>query len=575
MENLLLIVVIVVGVLYIGMPLLQFLMLLYYKFQVPTMQSILRKDVPEEITKQVYPYEKVLFEKGFVRGSVLEHDGALVGGKHRIFVFDYYHPQTYVHALLETQPYVGSLQPVRVMFESIYENGDIAVTENGMKHLLFVEPEGVKIYDHYLPDWEEVYEKHLEDRKDESRQIAPSRFDDEGFKAYLDHFNVINYQAYMDEGLMTQTDYGFRFVPSLKTWRASQAMIEGYRRFKKILQAKQQHNDDEGIESRIAAVMTQMDVVGKKRGESNPMVWFAGSVVAFVLLYGLLGFELLEIAVIVFVLLIHELGHYFAMRYFGYSDTSIFFLPFGAVTLGQKEKRSAWEEYVVSLAGPLPGIVLGVGMVAWQVWQTWSAQGFQSHNNAFDIHFFALMSIVINYINLLPIYPLDGGRIVQTLFLLRYPRVQFYFYLLSIGVLSTAMLYWHDWLLLIFIIILAVGFHQNRAMARVLRRIDPEHADKATIAKAVVEDERYGGATLEFQARVANHVRHIVQTGKPSKRLVFFGGLLYIILLTPPVVAVAYIYNDIHSSAYGKLSSEEKEDISGSAKSEIMEIEDL
>ncbi len=561
METLLIIVVIVVGVFYIGMPLIQFLMLLYYKFQVPTIQSILRKDVPEEVAKLIYPYEKVLFEKGFVRGSVLEHNGALVGGKHRIFVFDYYHPQTYVHALLETQPYVGSLQPVRVMFESIYKNGNIAVTENGMKHFLFVEPEGVKIHDHYLPNWEEVYERHLEDRRDESKEITASRFDDEGLKAYLDHFNVINQQAYMDKGLTKQTDYGFRFVPSLKTWRASQEMVHGQKQFRKILQAKQHRNDDEDIKSRIATVMTRMDVVGKKRGESNPIVWFVGSVVAFVLLYGILGFELLDIAVIVVVLLIHELGHYFAMRYFGYSDTSIFFLPFGAVTLGQKEKRSAWEEYAVSLAGPLPGIILGVGLIAWQVWQTWGAQGFQGHNNAIDIHFFALMSIVINYINLLPIYPLDGGRIVQILFLLRYPRVQFYFYLLSIGVLSAAMLYWQDWLLLIFIIILAAGFHQNRALARVLKRIDLDNADKATIAKAVVEDEKYSGATLEFQAKVANHVQHIVQTGKPSKRLVFFGGLLYIILLAPPVVTAAYIYNDIHSSAYGKLSSEQKEEV--------------
>ncbi len=175
--------------------------------------------------------------------------------------------------------------------------------------------------------------------------------------------------------------------------------------------------------------------------------------------------------------------------------------------------------------------------------------------------FLALISIIVNYINLLPIYPLDGGRIIQTLFLLRYPRVQFYFYLLSISVLSVAMIYWRDWLLLIFIIILAVGFHQNRAMARVLKRIDPEHADKATIVQAVIEDEKYGSVTLAFQARVANHVWYIVQTGKPSKSLVFFGGLLYIILLAPPIVAAAYIYNDIHSSTYGKLSSAEKEEV--------------
>ncbi len=270
---------------------------------------------------------------------------------------------------------------MRVMFESICENGDIVVTENGMKHFLFVEPEGVKIYDHYLSNWEDVYEKHLKDRKDETKKIAPSRFDDEGFKAYFDLFDHIHNKMYMNEGLAQQTNYGFRFSPSLKMWRASQKMVRGQKRFKKILKAKQHDNDNDSVESRISAVMTQMDVVGKKRGESNRMLWFVGSVVVFALLYGLLGFELMDIAIIVVVLFIHELGHFFAMRYFSYSDTSIFFLPFGAVTLGKKEKRSAWEEYVVSLAGPLPGIIIGVGMIAWQLWQA------QSPNNVFDIHF--------------------------------------------------------------------------------------------------------------------------------------------------------------------------------------------
>jgi len=556
MENIAIFIAVVAVLWYVGIPLMQFLTLLYFKFRTPEVSRFNRDEVPSDILEQISAYEQVLFGKGFVRGSVLMHDGPMVGSSHRYYIFYYHQPQTGVHAFLETQPYAGALQPVRVMFESIYEDGRIVVTENGMKHFLLATPKEVSMYDHYLPHWEDVYQKHLDDQEEVEGVLSYSMFDDEGAEAYLNYLNQAYTEAYIANGIASKTTYGLRVRASVPAWKVSQQMVQGQKRFKKVLKTATSSKDVlSDKSSRIQAIVTQMENIGKKRGESNPMLWFSGSVIAFVLLYGLLGFDLLDIAMLLLVLFIHELGHFFAMRYFGYSDTSIFFLPFGAVTLGKKEQRSAWEEYVVSLAGPLPGILIAIAIIGWQFWYLGTLNG------SMTIHFFALMSIVINYINLLPIYPLDGGRIVQTLFLLRYPRVQFYFYLGSIALLVAAVFYWQDWLLLFFVFILAIGFHQNRAISRVLKRIDRSHISKEEIAKAVLADEKYGRATLDFQARVANHVYHILQTGKPGKVLVILGGLFYFALLLPPVAIAVSTYTTFTQSEYGKLSKEEKAEV--------------
>jgi len=91
-----------------------------------------------------------------------------------------------------------------------------------------------------------------------------------------------------------------------------------------------------------------------------PWVSFAISLIVFVLFFGFwLGWSLLPI--LVMVLIVHELGHYAAMRIFGYYQTSVFFIPgIGAAATGKTDKPNYWHRFVVYLAGPLPGIIIGV-----------------------------------------------------------------------------------------------------------------------------------------------------------------------------------------------------------------------
>jgi Zn-dependent protease len=112
-------------------------------------------------------------------------------------------------------------------------------------------------------------------------------------------------------------------------------------------------------------------------------------------------------------LLLHELGHWSAMRLFGHRDARIRFIPFlGAATLTTTQFRKLSHEMIVLLAGPVPGIVLGFVLL--------QVVDFARNPYAFAS---AITLIAINAVNLLPLHPLDGGRILHALVTAGRPHV--------------------------------------------------------------------------------------------------------------------------------------------------------
>lgn len=133
------------------------------------------------------------------------------------------------------------------------------------------------------------------------------------------------------------------------------------------------------------------------------------------------------IAILVAVLLFHELGHAAGMRLFGFRDVRMFFIPFfGAAASGRPRGVAAWKEAMVSLLGPLPGIVLGfAGM-------------FLVGRHPSPLLFTAVQVLLfLNLFNLLPFGALDGGRFFQRVLFSRHRVLEVGF--LAIG---SALLAW-------------------------------------------------------------------------------------------------------------------------------------
>lgn len=549
LENLIIILVIFVLFLF-GATLLQFITFLYYSFNYTAFKLIDRESVDEDVLAILEPLEDFLLSKGFTFKAMIEHESSIVGNSQTYHIAYYYNDANEVHAFVKTQPHRGALEAATIVYKTFYENGKRVETVNGMKHFIQVSPANVALYDHYLVENEAIYLAHLQDREQEQSPIDKKPFTQENIVVYKTKDEKEYIQSWEDAGLIRCNKEGYRFLFSWAAWKFAKQSAKGQRSYAKILRERKKVS--QGGESQ--ALMAQLEEMGKPRGKSNKKLWFIISMVAFVVLFGFLGLSLADIVILVVVLLVHELGHYLAMRYYGYTDTSIFFLPFGAAAVGKKEHRKAYEEYMVFLAGPLPGIVIGIVILIWSLWQRHSISG-ESH-----LIMYAMISLVINYINLLPIYPLDGGRILQLLLLHRYPKGQFYFYMVSLLVLVVAMIWLQDPILLIFVGIVALGVKQSyrisQFLSKLFTRYTPTRLSRETVVEQIVKDKSYSSETLHTKANLAKQILHIVQTSKPSRWLVGFGMLFYLLFLLPPFgIQYAMSYNFIPSE-YAKLPKE-------------------
>ena len=113
-------------------------------------------------------------------------------------------------------------------------------------------------------------------------------------------------------------------------------------------------------------------------------------------------------AMLVGVLFFHELGHYVGMRIFGYRNVRMFFIPlFGAAVSGQKTSAKSYQEAIVTLLGPLPGLCLAVVLLGVAL-----LPGFGREYRLVLVQVSLLLGF-INGFNLLPIFPLDGGRLLN------------------------------------------------------------------------------------------------------------------------------------------------------------------
>ncbi|NLJ33724.1 MAG: peptidase M50 [Firmicutes bacterium] len=124
------------------------------------------------------------------------------------------------------------------------------------------------------------------------------------------------------------------------------------------------------------------------------------------LFYGSLG--LLPQVITVFVLVfIHELAHVLVAWHYGYRVKEIELLPFGGVARIEDLDLASLDPEVeinIALAGPLQNLLLaGVGFALryFLVWQEGPAS------------FFIHCNLVLAVFNLLPVLPLDGGRIYR------------------------------------------------------------------------------------------------------------------------------------------------------------------
>ncbi len=169
------------------------------------------------------------------------------------------------------------------------------------------------------------------------------------------------------------------------------------------------------------------------------------------LFYFVFGQNLAYIAAILVVLIIHESGHFLFMKLFNYSNVKIFIVPLiGAFTSGKKQQVSQAQLSLIILAGPVPGIIIGSVLF-------WINKDLQNET----VKMLANTFLIINLLNCLPFYPLDGGRLIETLFFRENHIIRLVFGIISIICLAVMFLYMNSLVMIIVPVLIGLEIYNE------------------------------------------------------------------------------------------------------------------
>jgi Zn-dependent protease len=332
-----------------------------------------------------------------------------------------YHPAHESFAEVEIRWPADGQDLTNVNFYQAFSDQTWLLTLNGQAHgMIGTLPETI-VTDPYCASLEAQWAHHQTVRQTidcSNRSFTPGKF-----IAALQ----IQQQRYVDQLLAAKSLRIQRegwFLSGKAAFRAAWKMRQGVSAASKRQSARQRliHQQPELVQSvplnlQIQTFQRQRELETNHRDLRLGKWVLLGSLALFILVAIALPnsfgtFHTRDLITLLAVLFLHEAGHFLAMRLFGYQDTKMFFLPlFGAAVTGRKVDASLSEKVWVLLAGPLPGLILGCGlMAAVQIHPAW--QGLTQP---------AWMLITLNMLNLLPIYPLDGGKIAHHLLFSRYP----------------------------------------------------------------------------------------------------------------------------------------------------------
>lgn len=240
--------------------------------------------------------------------------------------------------------------------------------------------------------------------------------------------------------------------------------------------------------------------------------------------FAVLTAHFMELCLLLIIIFVHEMGHGAAASFFSWRIKRITLLPFGGVAeLDEHGNRPLREEAIVVLAGPLQHVwMVGVAFIL----------------NSYTIfpddlyEMFLNFNIMILLFNLLPIWPLDGGKIVFLLLSLKksFPeahRIAIYvsFICLGLFILITLLMApnnLNSWIIISF---LAFSLYHEWKQRRyvfirfLLERYYGKKSDFRGLLPLIVKEEDFLAAVLERFHRGCKHPIVIEKDGIEERTL--------------------------------------------------------
>jgi len=123
--------------------------------------------------------------------------------------------------------------------------------------------------------------------------------------------------------------------------------------------------------------------------------------------------------------LLHEFGHALTARRFGIGTANVTLYPIGGVARLERISESPWEEFWITLFGPLVNVSIA-GLLALAIMASGHSLEPVLESTPFWQNFWVRlmwMNVALVIFNLLPAFPMDGGRILRSLLAARWSRL--------------------------------------------------------------------------------------------------------------------------------------------------------
>ncbi|MCL4474163.1 MAG: site-2 protease family protein [Actinobacteria bacterium] len=197
---------------------------------------------------------------------------------------------------------------------------------------------------------------------------------------------------------------------------------------------------------------------------------------------------------------IHELCHSRMAQYYGGEVASITLLPIGGVSLLKNMPDDPKKEFWVTIVGPVSNVIIGILLIPFLYLVPNQVDGaYGAFTNAdvltgISLQGFVSYMLLINFLlavfNLLPAFPLDGGRVLRSLLAQRMSYVSATRAAVTTGqvfafIFGIAGLLQGAWLWVIIAVFIYMGAEQEGAAAEMKTVLS-----RLTVGQAVEEDTK-------------------------------------------------------------------------------------
>lgn len=501
-----------------------------------------RADVPSYLLELFGIYEQQLAALGFEFYHCQLWDEPFVSPHSKRWNLVSFNSDNECYACITTSLLPEPHDPAKVEFITFFADHSKLITTNGVSHGVVGEIPNTILIDPYAETLEEQYKAHIERLQELAGQkspivLKPQEYLDseiEAADAYIDSLRTRGIVKAADEDThqLLLIPVLYQAHKSLKGLRKANQMRA---RRRKLPSTSRVPHVEIPVEAEVEAFeRIRHSTKSGKTGLLGKMLVFLITLLLFWAVFGF-TFSFAPVLFLIVVLLIHELGHYLAMVLFGFRDRQILFLPFGAATLGSSRQTTALQRVVVYLMGPAPGIALGACLMLFS----------KTRGDFFSQ--FGILLFILNYLNLLPIVPLDGGRVFELALFSRVSFLKNVFLIFSTALFVLGGLYLADPILLGASVLLLIGLRsqirQNRALAelnRIIRDQKLELVDQKVIPAAfrLLKQERFSKLPFAHKFRIAKFMLDNAIQKPPTFGVTLLSLVLYLFVIFLPIFII-------------------------------------